>query len=482
MKILLIQPNSTNETSKEFISLQYPLNLAYIASALKEAGNDISMVDFNVTDIKLLPEIIKKFNPEIVGLTAMTPTIHFAKSIISEIKKINPKIITILGGVHASALPKETMEDIEDLDYLVFGEGEKTAVELVDYIRDKRNLSKVAGILFRKGNKIIKNNPRELIKDLNTILFPSKDILPLKLYEKRHVSRGFSREHLKIMELMTSRGCPNKCIFCAGHINYGNTIRFRSYDNIISEIKQSIEKYGITHISFLDDTFTLNRKLVGDLCKFCKEHKLTWDCNARVNTVNYDFLKIMAESGCKKISFGVESGNSEILKKIKKNITLPQIIKTVKDAKKTGIRYVECTFMIGSCIEETKEDIKDTVKLIYQLMPDFIAVSIMCPFPGTEIYNTMLEKNLMNKNPDWSQFSVLGNLKRYDRIINLTSEEMSEIQHKILKDYYSSPKYILLQLKQLRTLDEIKYFWKMGLLYLNEFLFKKAGLLNFYDN
>lgn len=472
MKVLLIQPNSTDEVNKEFVSLQYPLNLGYIAAVLREKGHEVRMVDFNVIDSKKLPLLISGYKPELVGVTAMTPSIHNAKGIISEIKSLDKGIITVLGGVFASALPKTTMEEIEDLDYLIFGEGEITIVELIEHILKKKDLSSVDGLVFRKGKRIVKNKPLELIKNLDTIPFPVRDLVPIGLYAMHHVSRGFSRKEMKIIELMTSRGCPNQCIFCASGVIYGHKVRFRSYENITDEILECIKRDSINHVSILDDTFTINKNLVKRLCGFFNDQNLTWDCFARVDTVNYDLLNLMAKSGCKKVSFGVESGSPEILKKIKKGITPIQVIKAVKDAKKAGIRYIECTFMIGSHIDETVDDVEATSKLIYKLMPDILGVCIMCPYPGTEIYQMMINHNYLDKNPNWSQFSFYGHLNRYKRITHLTSEQMSKLQYDIIKNYYSSPKYVFSQLIQIRTFKEIKYITRMAKVFLREIVFK----------
>ncbi len=473
MKILLIQPNSTEEIKKEYLSLQYPINLGYIAAVLKKQGHEVNMVDFNVMSRKKLGFFISKYKPEIIGITALTSSILNAQNIISEIKKIDEKIITVLGGIHASSLPIKTMEENLDLDYLIFGEGEKTIVELVDKIIKKKSLLGVNGLVFRKNKKIIKNKPRELIKNLDSIPFSERGLIPLELYKKQHVSRGFSRRDKKIVEIMTSRGCPNQCIFCAGHVNYGFCVRFRSYEHIAEEINQCIKNYGANHVSIEDDTFTLNKELVKKLCDFFKEKNLTWNCNARVNTVNFKILKLMAQSGCKKIAFGVESGNPEILKKIKKGITISQVITAVEGSKKAGIKYVECDFMIGSHIDETFKTVNDTKKLIHKLMPDFLSLAVMCPFPGTEVYDLMVKNKYLDENPDWSQFTFFGELNRYKRIKYLTSEQMVKLQRKILKGYYSSPKYMFSQLIKIRSFGEIRYFKQLGFSFLEEFFLRK---------
>ena len=333
----------------------------------------------------------------------------------------------------------------------------------------KKNIKEIDGVVFRKNKEVIKNKPRKLIENLDLLPFTARHLIPFELYAKHHVTRGFSRKERNIIEIMTSRGCPNACVFCAGHINFGFRVRFRSFENIRDEINQAIEKYDINHISIEDDTFTLDKELVKKLCLFFKEKNLTWNCNTRVNAVNYELLKLMQESGCKKITFGVESGNPEMLKKNKKAITINQVIKTIHDAKRAKIRYIECDFMIGSHIDETRETVNDSVKLIYKLMPDFLSLAIMCPFPGTEIYDLMIEKGFLDKNVDWSQFTLFGSLKRYERLNYLSSDEIVKMQHKILKEYYSSPKYMFLQLSKIKSLSEIKYFSRLGVSFLKEF-------------
>ncbi len=472
MKILLIQPNISEGVSNEFGSLQYPFNLGYLASALRGAGHEVKMIDFNVIDRKKLSGFILEYQPALVGLTAMALTMPSAEEIIHEIRILKKDTIIVLGGVFASALPKDTMQKIKDLDYLVFGEGEKTIVNLVEHVTKKKRLSEIKGLVFRKNGKIIQNQPQDLIKDLDTIPFPARDLLPIKLYAKRHVVRGFSRKEMKIIEMIASRGCPNQCIFCASKVVFGNSVRYRSYVNIVEEIEECIEKYDVEHIAFMDDTFTINKELVRKLCGFFSEKKLTWDCNVRVDAVNYELLRLMVKSGCTRLSFGVESGSDEILKKIKKNITVKQVINAVKDAKKAGIRYVECCFMIGSHIDETVDDVGATIKLIHKLMPDILALSIMCPYPGTEIYDMMVDRGYLDKNPDWTQFSLYGGLNRYKRIAHMDSDQMFKLQHKIIKEYYSSPKYIFSQLIQIRTFKEIKSFLRMGRVFLKEIIFK----------
>ena len=472
MKVLLIQPRGVKEVREEYVSTQFPMNLGYIAAALKNNGHVVRLLDFNVQNIDLAGYILQ-FSPAVVGLTAMTPAINAAGEIAKKIKGIDPKIIVVLGGVHASAMPIDTMNNFSGIDFLVYGEGEETVKELFRAIEGGRDFSGVPGIVYRKDGGLIKNPPRPLIKNLDEVLFPARDLVDMSFYKKSHVSRGFSRKYQNILELMTSRGCPNRCIFCAGHINYGASLRFRSFENIAAEMTECVKKYGINHISIEDDTFTLNRQLVERFCDFCKEHRLTWNCNSRVNTVTFDLLKKMGESGCKKISFGVESGSPRILSLIKKGTTLEQVRNAFSLAKAAGIRYVEGTFILGCHIDETLEDIGMTKKLIWELLPDFVMLSVMCPFPGTEIYDDMRREGYLPENPNWDDFSFFIDREKYVRLRHITHAELNRIQRDVIKKYFTSPRYIWSQLKRMRSRSELSYFANLGVAYAKKFLFNR---------
>lgn len=472
MKILLIQPRGTEDTRAEYVSTQFPINLGFIAAVLRNDGHEIRLLDLNVCDIDL-KKYLADFSPQAVGITAMTPAVMSAGEAAKTVKASDPEIITILGGVHASALPYETMAEFPAIDILVFGEGEETAVELARAIENKKELSGILGIIFRQNGGLVKTAPRALIKNLDSVPFPARDLIDMSLYKKSHVSRGFSRRYLNIAEIMTSRGCPNRCIFCAGHINYGTSLRFRSFESIAAEIKEVMERYGVNHIDIEDDTFTLNRALVEKLCGFFKENKLTWNCNSRVNTVTRELIKKMADCGCQKISFGVESGSPRILGLIKKGITIPQIQQAFAWAKQSGIKYIEGTFILGCHIEETRDDIEMTKNLIWELMPDFAMLSVMCPFPGTEVYDDMKREGLLPEHPNWADFSFFISREKYKRLKYLTHAELNKIQKDFIKQYFISPKYIWSQIKKIKSWSEAGYFINLGMAYFKKILLEK---------
>ncbi len=474
LNVLLVQPPIHKSIDRTYASTQIPINLGYIAASLEQDGAIVKVVDFCVNDFieSEFISLLKEFNPAIVGFTGMTSSMNFIRDIAKLVKQYDSNLLTVLGGVHISAIPKRTMEEVPHVDLGVIGEGEETIKEICRLKLAGKPLEGIKGTVVRSGGKIEINPLRELIKNVDDIPFPARHLFDVKKYNKSHVSRGFSRKYLNIMELITTRGCPNQCIFCAGHISYGYMLRARSYENVKAEIEGLIKNYGTNHISIQDDTFTLNKELVSSLCAYFKEKKLSWDCNARVNTVNPELLKMMKESGCKKISFGVESGSPRILKLIKKGITLEQVRAAFAASKKAGIRYTEGTFILGSHPSETEEEVKMTVDLIFELMPDFASLTIICPFPGTEVYRLMDERNLLDEELDWSKFTFINNTPPFRRLDNLTAEQLVETQRKFLKTYYSSPKYLLGQMVKVRSLGEVKYFMSLGKQLVKEFFFK----------
>lgn len=475
ISVLLIQPYPPEHLNKGYVSTQIPINLAYIASSLEEEGANAKLVDFCID--RFVKEkfllLLDSFKPRMVGFTSMTPSVYAVRDISKIIKDHDKTILTVLGGIHVSALPKRTLEELPCIDIGVVGEGEETIKEIYRLMLSNKPIHGVCGTVCRIGRKIKVNPRRALIKDLDSISFPARHLLKVEKYNKSHVSRGFSRKHLRIMEIITSRGCPNQCIFCAGHINYGRSLRFRSYENIASEVESLIKNYKINHVSIEDDTFTINRKLAIRLCYYFKKKGITWNCNSRVNTVDLELLKLMKKSGCRKVSFGVESGSPAILRLIKKNITLEQVRNAFRWAKKAGIRYIEGTFILGSHIDETLEDIEKTKRMIFELMPDFLMLSIMCPFPGTEIYSMMNEKGLLDEDNDWSRYAFLTGWAPYRRLNHLTAAQLSKIQKDILKEYYSSPRYIFNQVRKIRSMGELSYFLNLGLNFISMFILRK---------
>jgi len=300
MKILLINPPWYFVEGKK--SPTFSLGIAYIASVLKNEGHDVFLIDADAEGIRWKPleNKIKKLNPDFVGLTSTTVTFESALKTAEIVKKINRKIFVCIGGPHVSATPEETLKN-NYIDCVVRGEGENTVKHLVKSLENKKSLDNVQGISFKKGKKIKHNNNREFIEDLDSLPFPARDLLPMKQVDR--TLWGHPAGHI-----LSSRGCPNMCVFCASHLVFGKRARFRSSKNIVDEIEELVKKYNIKRFAFSDDTFTLDPTRVSEICSDIIKRKLdvNWVCQARVSTVNKKMLIEMKNAGCVEIDFGVE--------------------------------------------------------------------------------------------------------------------------------------------------------------------------------
>jgi anaerobic magnesium-protoporphyrin IX monomethyl ester cyclase len=448
MRVLLIRPSSSQGELTKTSLAQHPINILYLAAYVRKFGHNVKVFDYEVDNFDI--EKIREYRPNIVGITAMTPTIKKAANIARKIKK-KIKTTILVGGNHVTALPKETLKEFPSFDIGIVGEGEETLKEICE----NKPLKKIKGITYRRGKRIMVNKRRPPIENLDELPFPARDLIDMKKYRGASTP-GLSREFLNITELYINRGCNwGLCTFCASMLTHCK-FRERSIDNVIAEMKECIKKYGINHFTIDDDTLTTSKKRTLEFCKKVKRLNVTWDCDSRV-TVDKKMLKVMKESGCKKIAFGVESGSQKILQLIKKGITINQIKNAFKWCKEVGIE-TSAFFMIGSHPDETWEDLEMTKKLIKEIKPDYITASIAVPYPGTELRKQMEERNLVFSN-DWSTYA-LYNIKPPWRTSNFTSKQLLEIQKKMVKEFYMKPSYIIKRVLKIHSLGELKYWVK----------------------
>ncbi|MDY7009291.1 MAG: radical SAM protein [Planctomycetota bacterium] len=382
-----------------------PLGLAYIGAVLEQEGFGVEIIDMSPLEMSVadLGNILVEKAPKIVGISFMTPQYNSTVAILKLVKEVDERIKTIVGGAHASALP-EAMLEIEQLDYVVIGEGEITTKELVSVILGKsdRKAEEIKGIGFVRNNKCIFTEVRPLMTDLDTVPFPAWHLLPMDRYSVESLGgeRGES-----VYPLLSSRGCPNRCIFCSSHVVFKRQFRERSAANIVAEIEFLAKRYNARQFDFVDDTVTVNKKRMVELCEHLVSHhkNIRWLCNSRVNTVTPDLLKTMYKAGCRKVDFGVESGNPDILKNIKKGITLEQAVDAHRWARKAGL-ITSSFFMVGN-LGEGPEHIRKTADFIDELETDYVSATITTPFPGTELYSIADSQGWIYER-DWSKYDT----------------------------------------------------------------------------
>jgi len=317
---------------------QIPLGIYYLASYLRQFNYNVKVCDAesNKMNSARIIEDINKFQPAYVGISSTTVAFHRALEAAKEIKNNFPEIITILGGPHVSANPEHAMQ-YKEFDFGVLHEGEYTLVDLLDSLNNGKEHLNVKGIIFRnKDGKIIQNPKREYIEDLDSLPFPAYDLIEdISLY----TPDPSNYKTLPVINMMTSRGCPNQCTFCDNNI-FGRKYRQRSAENIAAEIKYLRKNFGVREIAFVDDTFLIDKKRLYKLFEILEEEKISifWTCLSRINNTDYEFLKFLKSKGCWHISFGIESGDENILKLIKKNISLDKAVEVINWCKKLKIK------------------------------------------------------------------------------------------------------------------------------------------------
>lgn len=436
LKFVLVNPPAPHIEAFSVVGIKVPpLGLAYLASVLERDGHDAKIIDAPALELSTsqIKNELDKEQPEIIGVTATTPTVYNAFEVIRAAKEVCPDSFTVLGGPHPSFLPIETLKECPVLDAVCIGEGEETVVELAEAMKRDRKLSDVKGISFKsKGNAAMKTLPRPLIKELDSLPFPAWHLLPMDKYTvlgKKSV----------ICHIMSSRGCPFQCTFCSSSLLFGKRYRARSAKNVVDEMEYLASKYHPESIEFSDDEFTLDRRRTEAICDEIKERRLSvpWACSSRVDTISNSLLEKMKKAGCFFIYYGIESGSQRVLNLIKKGIRIEQVEKTVRLTKEAGINTLG-SFIIGFP-DETKKEIEETVKLSRKLKLDYAQFSIATPYPGTELYEVAKREGLL-LTEDWSKYTAA---KPVMAMKNLNVEEISKLFRKAYMKFYLSPKILL---------------------------------------
>lgn len=442
MKILLIYPPSGLDKKLLPITGDVPpLGLMDIGTQLLYKGHDVKILDASVNryDIQKTVSEATNYNPELIGITSMTPDYKFAKEIATELKKLT-KIPIALGGIHATAMTTQCIQS-SLFDYVISGEADESFPKLIDAII--RNKSKsIPGVNYKIKNKIVINKPKRP-KDLKKLHMRSWDFVEIKKYRPSHASYC----KLPAVSTMISRGCPhNKCIFCASKCVLGGEYRNYSLNQIRQEITYFKEK-GIKDINFVDTNFTTNKNHTIDVSNLLGEFEFEWNITTRCDFVNLDLLKIMAKNGCYQIGYGIEAGTQKELDMIKKNYTIKGIKKAINDTKKAGIT-TKCFFSIGYPWQKEK-DIQKTVDFAKELNPDIVTFPIINPYPGSELFG-YIKKELRVNFDTMHHRSAMNTVSKF-----LDEKQLIKLMNNAYRQFYFRPSIVFKNLKQLRTLTGI---------------------------
>ncbi len=437
------------------------LGILYLASYARHNGYPVKFLDANAS--RLSPEsfryYLKEERPEIVALTTMSAgwpsTVEAAKII----KEVLPDSLLIVGGPHLSIYP-ELCLSFPEFDIGIIGDGEETLKEVLDKYSAGESLENIDGTVIRVGNEAKVNKPRTEFKSIDSYPFPAVDLLQRDLYHALTVESPF-------FTMVTSRGCPFKCAFCSQIYNGVSGVRFRSPENVVDEIELYVKQYGAKEIVFFDETFTLRKQRVMDICRLLKERqiKVHFDIRTRVDSVDEEMIKELREVGGQRIHFGVEAGNAEILKRMRKGITHDQVRQAVSWAKKYGFE-TRGYFMIGY-LGENFQTFNDTVNLACELNLDYASFSITTPLPATELFREASELGLVSKDY-WKKYTLLQQSRQDFPVLETDLWNEAKL-HSMLKEaytrFYLRPKFVMRRLSKIRTLDDVKELIKAAVIY-----------------
>ena len=440
MKVLFVNPPQTASKYKFMGVIAPPLGIAYMAGVLQENNIDVEILDASAEDMdfKDVEKELLKRKPDLVALTALTPTIGRALETAQVVKETLPDSIVVMGGYHPTFNFIETLED-ENVDIVIRGEGEYIMLNLVQALENQSSLHDVKGIVFEDKNskEIVVNPEAPLIQDLDELPFPALNLLPMKKYRLLDMDT-----HMTTM--ITTRGCPMQCSFCSSAAMHGKKIRERSVENIVDEIEYLKTNYDIDTIAFMDDTFTLKKRKVMAICdEILKRNiEIMWGCTSRVDTLDEKLLKKMKEAGCITIFIGVESADQQQLDNMCKNTTIAKIENAFKIAHKLKIRTIASVAL--GMPGDTKEIMNKTVKFVHKLKPNYAIYSLATPYPGTRFYKEAFEKNLI-KIKDWSKYTLITPILE---TIDCSLNDMRKIQAKAFMKFYLRRHYIIRQFLQ----------------------------------
>lgn len=411
-----------------------PLGLAYLSSALKNAGHEVHLLDMQglLMDSESLIKELKKLKPEIVGITSMTTTFPQALKTASLVRNTIPTAKIVFGGVHPTLDPDSTLK-YDIVDFVIRGEGEASFVKLVNALANNFSVENIEGLCFKKNGNI---SVAEKTIILDQSIIPSLDYesFPVETYIRHNeYLRG-----IRGISMLVSRGCPYPCTFCAVHQTMGRQWRVKSPELVVNEILYLKKRFGIEGIWFKDSIFNLNKKWVTEFCDLLLLSKadIKWQVNTRVDLIEVDQLLLMKSAGLTQIDLGIETGSVKSLEKLKKKISIPQIKEKVALAKK----YVKVFgfFMIG-IPGENETDVYDTFQLAKDLKLDRSTWSIYSPLPGSILYDELILQGKIDIHK--INFEDIHFTKAFEGICDIPGNRLSEIYNEINDFFYKSHQF-----------------------------------------
>ena len=428
---------------KKSIAAFPPLSLLYLASTLEKSGVEVLVLDQPAQGFTVDETVdwVIQNKPDVVGFSALAASGKTAALICCKVKDKDPSIITVMGNHYATFNAYRILKRYPAVDIIVRGEGETTITQLANCIKNRQSLKQVQGINYRSNQEIISTPNQPLIKDLNSLPFPNRELINV---EYHCTMAGANIAPKKFTSILSSRGCAYSCRFCSCTEIAHNLWRARSAENTLEELRL-LESKGYKQLIFVDDHFTLNPKRAIAICEGMIKERMDfqWICEGRVDNCSKELLKKMVKAGLKIMYFGIENANQRILEYFNKAVTPQQSENAVKTARKAGVDVIVGSFIVGAP-DETKAEIQNTINFAKRLPIDVPQFNILCAHPGNDIWNEMQAKGYLNAEENWEDSVPVSKICP----TAVPHEEIKKMLHRAFINHVTQPSYILRQARK----------------------------------
>jgi anaerobic magnesium-protoporphyrin IX monomethyl ester cyclase len=450
MKFSFVNPGPNPELPiedvRKMVGAAPPLGMLYIATYLRENGIDVSILDEATQGFSLrgTADWVKKENPDILGFSTCSSSGRRAAIIAERVKSENPNIIIVLGNFYATFNSEKILKKYPFVDVIVRGEGEYTSLELAKSLEKGSELKKVQGITFRNNGEIISTPDRPLIKNVDSLPFPDRQLLD---FEYHNTTAGIIVAPKKFSSFVSSRGCIFQCRFCGCRRLARDLWRSRSVENILEEL-YLLSSQGYKQFLFVDDNFTLNPKRVIKICRRLRKERVDVEffSEGRVDQCPQDMLKEMAKANCKMMYFGIENASQKVLDYYDKRTTPQQAMDAVRKARRAGIDVIVTSFILGAP-HETRNEIQGTLKFAQKLQVDIPQFNILATFPGTDIWEELKMQGVLDEEKNW-ETGVLVPEVSPDAV---PVEEIERMIHEGYQRFFIRPDYVVKELLRIGT-------------------------------
>ncbi len=471
MKILFLEPLFPSERIwgkfRRGGGFVQPIGLMTIYSFVKELGYDAELLDSRLAGLSstALRARLVEGRYDVVGIPVFTNTAADSFRTAGLVKEALPGCTVVLGGVHVTSRPEQSLRECASADIVVVGEGEMTMAELLDALTRGQPLAGIRGIAYRRDDGVAVNPGRDLVKDPNVLPHIRYQDVPLD----RYVPHPTQYLALPSFNVFTQRGCPYACTFCQAMVTMGKKVRFKSVDKVVEEIRLLKTLWGARGIYFQDSAFTIRKDWVRELCDrlIAEDLGIDWACNARVDNVTPDLLQHMARAGCWMCAYGIESGNQSSLDLMKKGITIAQQRDAVTWTRDAGIQALN-NFILA-VPGETEAMVRHTIDYSLELGSEIALYWLPIPYPGTELWNTARAMGGLREDAPWADFGAMDyhNLVYVNPLLGgdraSAQAKMLELHGDAYRAFYGSPRTILRNLRAVRSPRHLHRLYKAAL-------------------